>query len=53
MPSNLLTLCGSWHQVLREFNHVNPHDDQEGKIFADTRVSGHVSLSQYTIIYIL
>lgn len=26
-------------QVLREFNHVNPQDDEEGKVFADTRVS--------------
>lgn len=27
------------NQVLREFNHVNPQDDEEGKIFGDTRVS--------------
>lgn len=26
-------------QVLREFNHVHPQDDDEGKEFADTRVS--------------
>lgn len=26
-------------QVLREFNHVNPQDDEEGKEFSDTRVS--------------
>jgi hypothetical protein len=39
VPSILLTLCGSWQQVLREFNHVNPQDDDEGKVFADTRVS--------------
>ncbi|PNX71350.1 peptidyl-prolyl cis-trans isomerase pasticcino1-like protein [Trifolium pratense] len=26
-----------WQQVLREFNHVNPQDDDEGKVFADTR----------------
>lgn len=26
-------------QVLREFNHVNPQDDEEGKIFANTRVT--------------
>lgn len=26
-------------QVLREFNHVNPQDDEEGKIFSNTRVS--------------
>lgn len=25
-------------QVLREFNHVNPQDDDEGKEFSDTRV---------------
>ena len=25
--------------MLREFNHVNPQDDEEGKVFADTRVS--------------
>lgn len=25
-------------QVLREFNHVNPQDDEEGKIFSNTRV---------------
>jgi len=38
VPSFLLTLCGSWQQVLREFNHVNPQDDEEGKVFSDTRV---------------
>ncbi|KAF7827724.1 peptidyl-prolyl cis-trans isomerase PASTICCINO1 [Senna tora] len=26
-----------YEKVLREFNHVNPQDDEEGKIFADTR----------------
>lgn len=26
-------------QVLREFNHVNPQDDEEGKEFLNTRVS--------------
>lgn len=26
-------------QVLREFNHVNPQDDEEGKVFVNTRVS--------------
>lgn len=26
-------------QVLREFNHVNPQDDDEGKEFVNTRVS--------------
>lgn len=25
-------------QVLREFNHVNPQDDEEGKVFVDKRV---------------
>ena len=25
-------------QVLKDFNHVNPQDDDEGKIFAQTRV---------------
>lgn len=25
--------------MLREFNHVNPQDDVEGKEFSDTRVS--------------
>lgn len=30
-------------QVLREFNHVNPQDDEEGKEFSDTRVS-HLTL---------
>lgn len=44
IPLNLLTLCGSWQQVLREFNHVNPQDDEEGKVFVDTRVSDLVSL---------
>ena len=25
-------------KVLREYNHVHPHDDEEGKIFANSRV---------------
>lgn len=25
--------------MLREFNHVNPQDDEEGKVFVNTRVS--------------
>lgn len=25
-------------QVLREFNHVHPQDDEEGKEFSETRV---------------
>jgi hypothetical protein len=33
MFSNLLCL-----QVLREYNHVHPQDDDEGKIFANSRV---------------
>ncbi|PON41328.1 Peptidyl-prolyl cis-trans isomerase PASTICCINO [Trema orientale] len=28
-----------YDKVLREFNHVNPQDDEEGKVFVDTRVS--------------
>lgn len=30
-------------QVLREFNHVNPQDDEEGKEFSDTRVCALIS----------
>ncbi|KAJ9190123.1 hypothetical protein P3X46_001353 [Hevea brasiliensis] len=26
-----------YEKVLREFNHVNPQDDEEGKVFVDTR----------------
>ncbi|KAF3449037.1 hypothetical protein FNV43_RR09761 [Rhamnella rubrinervis] len=26
-----------YDKVLREFNHVNPQDDEEGKVFSDTR----------------
>lgn len=33
--------------MLREFNHINPQDDEEGKIFTDTRVSDLLSVSQY------
>lgn len=47
VTSILLTLCGSWQQVLREFNHVNPQDDEEGKVFANTRVSDLMCLTQY------
>lgn len=32
-------------QVLREFNHVNPQDDDEGKEFVNTRVSVFFILS--------
>lgn len=28
-------------QLLREYNHVNPQDDDEGKIFLNSRVSFH------------
>jgi hypothetical protein len=33
-----------YEKVLREFNHVNPQDEDEGKIFGDTRVSSIFSL---------
>ena len=29
-------------QMLREFNHVNPLDGEEGKVFLNARVSGFV-----------
>lgn len=35
----LLSICWMATQVLREFNHVNPQDDEEGKTFSNTRVS--------------
>ncbi|KAH1256963.1 Peptidyl-prolyl cis-trans isomerase PASTICCINO1 [Glycine max] len=31
--------------VLREFNHVNPQDDEEGKVFADTRNLLHLNVA--------
>lgn len=37
-------------QVLREFNHVNPQNDEDGKVFSDTRVSDlplHGSLKEF------
>lgn len=44
--------CGSYVQVLREFNHVNPQDDEEGKVFANTRVSGVYLISVTKPIFI-
>ena len=35
-------------QVLREFNHVNPQDDEEGKEFSNTRVSTFIKFVQGT-----
>ncbi|KAK9123817.1 hypothetical protein Sjap_013419 [Stephania japonica] len=32
-------------QVLREFNHVNPQDDEEGKIFLNSRNSLHLNVA--------
>ncbi|KAL1370973.1 hypothetical protein HN51_001192 [Arachis hypogaea] len=34
-----------YEKVLREFNHVNPQDDEEGKIFADTRNLLHLNVA--------
>lgn len=51
--SILLTLCGSWQQVLREFNHVNPQDDEEGKVFSDTRVSDLMHYPIYCILLVI
>ncbi|GJY18670.1 hypothetical protein Tco_0390161 [Tanacetum coccineum] len=31
-------------KILREFNHVNPQDDEEGKEFASTRLQRHQSI---------
>lgn len=31
--------------MLREFNHINPQDDEEGKIFADTRNLLHLNVA--------
>lgn len=36
-------------QVLREYNHVNPQDDEEGKVFLNSRVSLRLL---YIVIYI-
>ena len=35
-------------QVLREFNHVNPQDDEEGKEFSNTRVIKFIKFVQGT-----
>nr|CAB3495833.1 unnamed protein product [Digitaria exilis] len=34
-----------YDKVLREYNHVHPHDDEEGKIFADSRSSLHLNVA--------
>ncbi|XP_020526603.1 peptidyl-prolyl cis-trans isomerase PASTICCINO1 isoform X2 [Amborella trichopoda] len=34
-----------YEKVLREFNHVNPQDDEEGKIFVSTRNSLHLNVA--------
>ncbi|XP_023637907.1 peptidyl-prolyl cis-trans isomerase PASTICCINO1 isoform X1 [Capsella rubella] len=34
-----------YEKVLREFNHVNPQDDEEGKIFGDTRNLLHLNVA--------
>ncbi|RXH81343.1 hypothetical protein DVH24_006168 [Malus domestica] len=34
-----------YDKVLREFNHVNPQDDEEGKIFANTRNLLHLNVA--------
>ncbi|AES88468.2 putative peptidylprolyl isomerase [Medicago truncatula] len=34
-----------YEKVLREFNHVNPQDDEEGKIFSDTRNLLHLNVA--------
>ncbi|KAG4393381.1 hypothetical protein AAZX31_03G063400 [Glycine max] len=34
-----------YEKVLREFNHVNPQDDEEGKVFADTRNLLHLNVA--------
>ncbi|KAG5068919.1 hypothetical protein JHK85_001296 [Glycine max] len=34
-----------YEKVLREFNHVNPQDDEEGKFFADTRNLLHLNVA--------
>lgn len=39
--------------MLREFNHVNPQDDDEGKVFVDTRVSDLMYLPQYFLLIFL
>ncbi|TYH03094.1 hypothetical protein ES288_A09G193700v1 [Gossypium darwinii] len=34
-----------YEKVLREFNHVNPQTDEEGKVFLDTRNSLHLNVA--------
>lgn len=34
-----------YEKVLREYNHVNPQDDEEGKIFLNSRNSLHLNVS--------
>ncbi|KFK34648.1 hypothetical protein AALP_AA5G173000 [Arabis alpina] len=34
-----------YEKVLREFNHVNPQDDEEGKIFGETRNMLHLNVA--------
>ncbi|KAM6563401.1 hypothetical protein CsatB_023399 [Cannabis sativa] len=34
-----------YDKVLREFNHVNPQDDEEGKVFVDTRNLLHLNVA--------
>lgn len=34
-----------YEKVLKDFNHVNPQDDDEGKIFAQTRSSLHLNVA--------
>ncbi|BAT96328.1 Peptidyl-prolyl cis-trans isomerase [Vigna angularis] len=34
-----------YEKLLREFNHINPQDDEEGKIFTDTRNLLHLNVA--------
>ncbi|XP_028786005.1 peptidyl-prolyl cis-trans isomerase PASTICCINO1 [Neltuma alba] len=34
-----------YEKLLREFNHVNPQDDEEGKVFSDTRNMLHLNVA--------
>ncbi|KAK3151705.1 hypothetical protein QOZ80_3AG0249440 [Eleusine coracana subsp. coracana] len=34
-----------YDKLLREYNHVHPHDDEEGKIFANSRSSLHLNVA--------
>ncbi|CAJ1949252.1 unnamed protein product [Sphenostylis stenocarpa] len=34
-----------YEKLLREFNHINPQDDEEGKVFADTRNLLHLNVA--------